>query len=90
MLAPGERRQGLSRVVLVARLAVDAAAERDEGVDAEDRPTSLRDGGSLPVRVLERDVERRALADLLDVGRTSLEGDAELFEDRPALRGAAG
>jgi len=75
-------------VGLVARLAVDAAVEGDERVHAEDR--GAVHGGRLPLRVLARHLGRIALGQLLDVGDDDVERDAELIEDRPALRRAAG
>jgi hypothetical protein len=88
VLAAGENLEDLARMSDVARLAVDRAVEGDQRVDAEDQ---LALGGvALALRVLAGDLDRVALARLLDVRDDDLEGDAELLEDRPALGRAAG
>ena len=51
----------------------------------------LRDGRRLAVRVLDRDLVRRPLLELVDpIRHDDLERDAELLEDRPPLRRARG
>jgi hypothetical protein len=71
----------------VTRFAVDRAVEGDQRVDRQ-RGIAV-DGLELAARVLAGDLDRVALALLLDVGDDDLEGDPELLEDRPPLRAAA-
>jgi hypothetical protein len=66
---------------------VDRAVEGDQRVDRQ-RGIAV-DGLELAACVLAGDLDRVALALLLDVGDDDLEGDAELLEDRPPLRAAA-
>jgi hypothetical protein len=83
-----ERRLGLLSVL---RLAVDPRAERDDRVRAQDDfAVARRDGVGFPVRVLERDLVRRALLELINAGDPDLELDAELGQDRRALRRLGG
>ena len=90
MAVAGERGQGLAGVVAIARLAVDPAAERDDRVDTEDgRPRVLRrHRRSLAVGVLDRDLVRRPLLELLHVRRVRVELDPEAREDLTPLRRA--
>ena len=90
MAVAGERGQGLAGVVAIARLAVDPAAERDDRVDTEDgRPRALRrHRRSLAVGVLDRDLVRRPLLELLHVRRVRVELDPEAREDLTPLRRA--
>ena len=92
MAAPGERAQHRPRLRFVGGLAVQPGAEADERVDAEDERAGHSRGhrGGLAERVLERDLVRRAVLQLLDVGHLDLELDADLLEDRPPLRRAGG
>ena len=84
--------QGVLRGLRGRRLYIDIAVQCDDRVDAEDRlPRALqRSRARLAQRVLPRDLDRVAGGELLDVDRERLEGDAELLEDRAALRRAAG
>lgn len=86
---PFQRRCGILRR---RRFAVDLAAERDDGVDAENRLVGALDRRSVGLgeRVRLGDLDRVAGRELLDVDDEDLEGDVQLLEDRPALGGAAG
>jgi hypothetical protein len=78
--------QRAPRLVLAGGLAVDRAVQGDERVDAEDELAV--DGRRLAPRVLEGDLERVALGELLDARGPDLVLDAELRQDRRALRRA--
>jgi hypothetical protein len=71
------------RLVLVARLAEDAPVEDDLCVAAQDDVALDRTG--LAASVLEHDVARVPLRQLLDLGGLDREVDAELLEDRAPL-----
>ena len=93
VLAAAQRLQGLGGVRLVAGLAVNRAVEGDEGVDGQDRRPLGRLGGDrlrLAPGVLAGDLDRVALGELLGARDDRAERDAELLEDRPPLRRAAG
>ena len=84
----GAARQGgerPARLPGVGGLAVDAAVERDDGVDAQDGQAAAVGGGDLAAGVLERDRLGVAVLELLDVRGPDVERDAELLEDRPPL-----
>jgi hypothetical protein len=68
----------------VARLAEDVAVERDVGVGAENEIAG--DGQRLAAGVLQGDLARIALGELIDVRRPDLELEARLGEDRAPLR----
>ena len=85
--ATAKRRQAVAGLGLVGRLAEQPAVERDVGVDAEhDRPLPrpLRPGARLAKRVLDHDLRRVALPELLDVGDEHLELDPERGQDLAA------
>lgn len=90
--APLQAFQRRDRVRFGGRLSEDLAVERDDGVDAQDRPvrppprTLLR----LAQRVRARDLDRVAGGELPDVDVQDLEADAQLLEDGAALGRAAG
>ena len=71
----------------VGGLAENDAVHVHLGVAGQDRLTV--DGPRLAQGVLEDDLARVALRELLDVRGTDLELDAELLEDRAPLRRGA-
>ena len=81
------------RVRRVPRLAEQLTVERDERVDTEDeaaRGQARSDRDRLAPRVLEGDSPGHAGPELLDGRRPHLVGDAQLREDRGALRRGRG
>ena len=88
MRRPGELAQHRARVVLVARLRVDALPEMNRRVDTERRASRLVDGARLPERVVAHERDGVGVGRVvLDVARRDgVERDRELLEDRPALR----
>jgi hypothetical protein len=85
---PGELAQVALGVLLVARLAEDLAVQVDLGVAAQDQVAGHR--RHLAAGVLDDDLPRVAVGQLLDVRRLDGEVDAELLEDRAPLRRRAG
>jgi hypothetical protein len=93
MAAAGELRERRASVSRVGRLAVDAAVEHDDRVDAQDRLTGSgrgrRERDRLAAGVLDGDRGGIAVGQLVDVGWARLERHAQLRQDRPPL-GRAG
>ena len=81
VLAPGQRSQEALGLGSVARLAEGPAVEHDRGVDPEH--ALALDRTRLAQRVLQHQLARLALAQLLDLRHLDAELDAELLEDRP-------
>jgi hypothetical protein len=77
----------VARLAGVARLAEHLAVHVHLGVARQDG--GALDCACLAEGVLEDDLARVALRQLLDVRRADLELDPELLEDRLALRGSA-
>jgi len=77
----------VARLGGVARLAEDHTVHVHLGVAGQD--CLAVDGPRLAQGVLEDDLARVALRELLDVRGTDLELDAELLEDRAPLRRGA-
>ena len=77
-----------SGVRRVARLAQHLAVEADVGVGAQHELAGHRQ--CLAARVLERELARVALRELLHIGGRHLEGHAQLLQDRPPLGRRAG
>ena len=86
-----ERLQPLARSGLVLGLAEEPPVDRDVGVDPDDdgplpRSGELRTRPRLAPSVLEHDLGRLALSELVDVGDDRFELNPELLEDLPASR----
>jgi hypothetical protein len=81
-LASGQLAQEPLRLARVERLAERPALEHHRRVHAE-HPLALH-GARLAARVLEHELARLALAQLLDLGHLDAELHAELLEDRPS------
>jgi hypothetical protein len=82
--ATGQALEEHGGLPLVGRLSEDLAVQDHLGVTAQDQVAV--DGACLAARVLDDDVTRLALGQLLDVGRARRERDAQLLEDCPPLR----
>jgi hypothetical protein len=79
----GELREHAHSLVRVRGLAEHAAVHVDLGVARQDE--LALDRARLRQRVLEDDLARVALRELLDVGRANVELDPQLLEDRAPL-----
>jgi hypothetical protein len=84
---PGELIEHVPGLHGVGRLAEDDAVDVDLGVAGQDGPAL--DRTRLAEGVLEDDLARVALRQLLDVRRADVELDPELLEDRAPLRRGA-
>ena len=78
-----------TRLRSISRFAIEPSIEVDHGVDAEHGPRRPNRGGDsarLAQSVLRDDFLGRPGFPLVDVGGAHFECDAELLEDRAALR----